>query len=145
VLGGGAELVRLDLHRLAPLLLPLTCGRCRISNLKGTLCNSALPKHRHPWSAISSLELGPRRRPPGARRRRENGPSVEAPSSVRGHHAAHGELGHLPPLRLGRLVGEVLALLQRPQVVDRADVVLIALDDGGRDARAYAVQLVRLE
>ena len=37
--------------------------------------------------------------------------------SVGAHHAAHGELGHLPALPLRRLVGHVLALLQRPQVM----------------------------
>ena len=42
--------------------------------------------------------------------------------SVGAHHAAHGELGHLPALPLGGLVGDVLALLQRPQVMHLARV-----------------------
>ena len=89
--------------------------------------------------------------------------------SVGAHHAPDGELGHLPPLGLRRLLRKVLSLLQRPQVMHlvrvrvgvrvrirvrvrvrirvrarvrararvrprgrhRADVVLVALDDGG--------------
>ena len=37
--------------------------------------------------------------------------------SVGAHHAPDGELGHLPPLGLRRLLRKVLSLLQRPQVM----------------------------
>ena len=58
--------------------------------------------------------------------------------SVGAHHAAHGELGHLPALPLGGLVGDVLALLQRPQVMHLVRVSNAAAPTGNALARVRA-------
>ena len=116
------------------------------SPLPAPMC---LVDHHAALSRCSSCRARRARSPATAARRAARGsppPTAAAQKGDACHHIIRAERANVECTGWdGVGMGGGCNHLEGPQVVDGADVVLVALDDGRGEARAYAVQLVDLE